>query len=106
MGPLQGFEEEPTVQPRENPHREKEGLAARHPSLAVRREPSARHHAVDMRVILEVLAPRVQHGQEADLRPEVLLIDCDRLQGRRGRPEQDVVDRSRVLEGQRRNGLG
>ena len=51
-----------------------------------------------MRVMQQVLPPGVQHGQEADLRPQMLWISGDVAQRLRGRPEQDVVDHGLVLE--------
>ena len=47
--------------------------------------------------MVEVLAPGVQDGQEADLGPEVLGIGGDLLQGLGGGAEQEAVDLSRVL---------
>ena len=54
---------------------------------------------MDVRVVLEVLPPGVQDGQEPDLGPEVLGIGGDLLQGRGGGLEQQAVDFTRVLQG-------
>jgi hypothetical protein len=51
-----------------------------------------------MRMMHQVLAPGVQHGQEADLRTEMCRVGGDGAQRLRGCPEQDVVDRGLVLE--------
>jgi hypothetical protein len=32
-------------------------------------DPAAGHEAMQVRVVMQVLAPGVQHGEEADLRP-------------------------------------
>ena len=52
-------------------------------------------------VVLEVLAPGVKDGQEADLGPEVLGIGGDLLQGLGGGAEQEAVDHALVLQGDR-----
>ena len=59
---------------------------------------------MDVGVMLEVLAPGVEHGQEADLGPEVLGIGGDLLQGLRGGAEEQAVDDPRVLQGDRAEG--
>ena len=64
-------------------------------------EPAARDDAVDVGVVLEVLAPGVEDGQEADLGPEVLGVGGDLLQGLGGGAEQEAVDHPWVLQGDR-----
>jgi hypothetical protein len=61
---------------------------------------------VDVRVVAERLAPGVQHREHADLRPQVPGIGRDLPQRLGGRPEQQVVDQGRVLQGQRPNLVG
>ena len=50
-------------------------------------------------MMLQGLAPGVEHGDEADLGAEMLGIGGDRAQRLGRRPEQDGVDRLLVLEG-------
>jgi LigD-like primase-polymerase len=52
-----------------------------------------------MWMVHQVLPPRVQHGQEADLRAQMFRIGGDGAQCLRRRPEQDVVNHGLVLEG-------
>ncbi len=85
----------------QHPDRQEEAVMARDPSRAVGREPATRHNAMHMGVVLEVLPPGVEDGQEADLSPEVSGIGGDVQQGLRGGPEQQVVDNPRVLQGER-----
>ena len=59
---------------------------------------------MDVGVMLEVLPPGVEDGQEADLGPEVLGIGGDSLQGLGGGPEEQAVDHARVLQGDRAEG--
>jgi hypothetical protein len=54
---------------------------------------------MDVRMVVQVLTPGVEHGDEADLGPEVPRIGGDRLQRPGGGAEQDGVDRLLVLEG-------
>jgi hypothetical protein len=44
----------------EYPHRKKEVLAAGYPLFAIRRDASSRHNAVNMRMKLKTLTPRMQ----------------------------------------------
>jgi hypothetical protein len=55
-------------------------------------------------VVLEVLPPGVEDGQEPDLGPEVVGLGGDSQQGLRGGAEQQVVDDPRVLQGDRCEG--
>ena len=50
-------------------------------------------------MILQGLAPGVQHGDEADPGAQVAGIGGDGLERRGGGPEQDVADHALVLEG-------
>jgi hypothetical protein len=52
-----------------------------------------------MRMMMQVLAPGVEHSDEADLGAQMLRIGGDGAQGLGHRPEQDGVDRLLVLEG-------
>jgi hypothetical protein len=53
---------------------------------------------MDVRMMVQVLAPGVEHGDEPDLGPEVLRVGGDHAQRLGRRPEQDGVDRLLVLE--------
>ena len=99
-GPEQGEELAPE-DAAEDADRQEEARAAGDPARAVGRQPAAGHDAVDVRVVLEVLAPGVEDGQEADLGPEVLGVGGDLLQGLGGGAEQQAVDHARVLQGDR-----
>jgi hypothetical protein len=52
-----------------------------------------------VRVLLQVLAPGVEHGDKADLGAEMTPVGGDRAQRLGRRLEQDGVDRGLVLEG-------
>jgi hypothetical protein len=57
-------------------------------------------------VMHQILAPGMQHGQETDLRSQVLGIGRDGAQRLRRRPEQDIVDLRLVLERDDRDLMG
>ena len=59
---------------REGPDREEEAVSGCDPSLAIRTEPPARYHQVQMGVKVEVLIPGVQDCREAQLGPQALII--------------------------------
>jgi hypothetical protein len=54
---------------------------------------------MDVRMMVQVLAPGVEHREEADLGPEMLRLGRDRPQRLSRRSEQDGVDRRLVVEG-------
>ncbi len=53
---------------------------------------------MDVRMVMQVLAPGVEHGDDADLGAEMLWVGTDRAERLGRRPEQDGVDRLLVLE--------
>ena len=99
MGLLETLEEQAAEQAREHPHRQEEARPASDPAAAIEGDAAGRHDAVDMRVVVEGLAPAVQHGDDADPRPEVLGIGGDRGQGLGRGLEQEAVDPGLVLVG-------
>src|ERR1700674_2911512 len=56
-----------------------------------------------MRMVKQVLAPTMEHGEEANLSTQVFGIGCDGAQGLGGGAEQNAVDRFFVLVGDRGN---
>jgi hypothetical protein len=81
----------------EHPHRKEEVLAAGDPLFAIRGDASTRHHAVNMRVKLKTLTPRMQDGEKTDLSAEVFWIMRNREKSFRGSAEKDRVDQTFVL---------
>jgi len=80
-------------------HGQKEARLAGDPALAIGRHSTAGHDTVQVRVMLQSLAPGVQSGDEADLSAQVLRIHGDGAKGLGRGAEQDVVDGSLVLIG-------
>ena len=54
-------------------------------------------------MVKQVLAPTVEHGEEANLSTQVLGIGGDGAQGLSGGPEQNAVDHFLILVGYRGN---
>ena len=82
----------------EHAHRQEESWPAGDPTRAIRSQPTSRHDAMHMRMVLKVLAPGVEDGQEADLGPEVLGIGGDLPQRFGGGSEQKAVDLPLILK--------
>ena len=92
-GGAQLVEEQPAEQPREDADRQEEAGPAGDPAGAVGRQATAGHDAMDMRMMLQGLAPGVEHGDQADLGAEVLRVASDPGQRLRRGAEQDGIDR-------------
>src|ERR1700710_1248054 len=91
-GMAQLFKKQAPEQAREYPHGQEVTGATGDPVLAVRGDASARHHAVHVGMMLQVLPPGVQERDEADLSAEMFRIGSDRAQGFGAGAEQDVVE--------------
>ena len=92
-GVAQAGDEFPAKDLPEHLHGKKEGLARVDPSCAVRGHAAGRHHAMDVRMMLQALAPRVEDHQPADGGAEALRVGRDLEQrGRRGAEEEVVHD--------------
>ena len=76
----QTFEEQPPEQRREHVRKKEPGLAG-NPTLAIARDAAPRNEAVDVRMVLEVLAPCMQDGSDADVGTEVFTIGRNRAEG-------------------------
>jgi hypothetical protein len=81
---------------------QEEGVARMDPPLAVPREAAGRNHTVNVRVVLEILPPRVEHTEETDLRPQMLGIGCHLQQGLRAGLKQQLRDDLLIVECQPR----
>jgi hypothetical protein len=57
---------------REDADRQKEMGATRHPARPIRSYPPGGQDTMQVGVMVELLAPGVQHGETADLRPKML----------------------------------
>ncbi len=98
-GGAQLIEEQAAEEPREDAHRQEEPPATGNPARVVERGTAAGHDTVDMRMVVQVLAPGMEHRDEAGLDAEMLRVGRDRPQRLSRRSEQDGVDRCLVVEG-------
>ena len=98
---LEGFEEFPAEGLAENAFREEEARAARaFPVSVIRRQTSGGDHTVNVRVMLELLIPGVQHTEETDLGAEMPGISGNLYEGLRATAKQQTVHHLFVLQGQ------
>ena len=97
--PLAGGEEEPAIQPGQHLHGQKEAGPATDPACPISRWPTTGHDAVNMRMMVQVLPPGVQHGNQPERGAEMLGVGGDEAQRLGRRLEQDAVDDGLVLEG-------
>jgi len=79
---------------------QEEGVARMDPALVVERQTARGDHAMNVRVMLKILAPGVQYAQKADLRSEMFGIGRDLQQSRGGGAEQEIVYDLLVLQSQ------
>jgi hypothetical protein len=98
---LEGFleitQELAAEHPAEDVDGEEEAVVTADPVLAIETEATPRDHAMKVRVMMQILAPGVKHGQEADIRSQVLGVTGNGLQ-RLGRgPKEDAIDGAFVL---------
>lgn len=71
-GGAQRLKEQAAEESREDAHWQVEPVATGDPARVVERGTAARHDTVDMRMVVQVLAPGVEHRDEADLGTEML----------------------------------
>jgi len=87
-------------------HGQKEAGTAGYPALAVRRDAAARHNAMHMGMMQQILPPRMQDCDEADFGTQVLRIGGDREHGFGAGAKQQIVERPLVLQGERGDEFG
>jgi hypothetical protein len=76
-GAAKQSQELPPKHAAEHAHRQEESWPACDPTRAIGSEPTPRHDAMHMRMVLKVLDPCVEDGQETDLSTEVLGVGGD-----------------------------
>src|ERR1700739_719738 len=70
------------------------------PAAVVEREAAGGHHAMHVRVKIELLAPGVQDTEETDLRTEVFRVASDFEKGFCTGTEQKIVDNLFIMQHQ------
>jgi hypothetical protein len=97
----QAREKEASEAAGEDPDGQKEVGPTGHPSAPIQRRPSGREDTMQMRVRVELLPPGMQHGEAADLGPEVLRIAGNVLERLGDRAKEQPIELTGVLEGER-----
>ena len=59
-----------------------------------------------MLMLVQLLAPGVEHGEAADLRPEMLRVPGDVLEGLGDRAKEQAIEEAGVLQRQRLRACG
>jgi hypothetical protein len=103
---LQRREEQALEAPAEDLHRQEEVRAAGEPSGPVGCQAPSGEDTVEMRVMVELLAPGMEHRQAADVRPEMLRVPGDILERLRHGPKEEVIEHPRVVEAQGTEDMG
>ena len=107
-GILQLSQEQPTKKACKHPHRQEEAGPAGDPACAVERGSAAGNDTMDVRMVLQGLAPGVENHGGAELGAKMSRIGGDGGECFGCGTEQDCIDGSLVLErdltGQRRQG--
>ena len=93
------FEEQATKQTREHTNREEEARTAGYPAAAVGSDAASGHDAMQVGMMKQVLSPGMKHSEESDLRPQMLGVRGDGLEGFGGRSKENVIDHRLVLIG-------
>src|ERR1019366_7818940 len=93
-------EELATKDAAEDLHGQEKRIAWADPLTVVRRESARRNGAVYVGMEEQVLSPSVQDADHADLGAQVFAIDGDLQQGLSAGGEQQVVEQTRVFQGQ------
>ena len=95
---LQILQEQPPEKPREHPHRQEEARLAGDPVAGVEGWAAAGNDAMNVWMMVKVLAPGVEHGHDSDLSTKMLWVGGNGAQRLGGSLEEDVVDLGLVLE--------
>jgi len=90
----------------EDPYRQKEAMTRSNPALMVWGKAAGRYDAVNVRMMLQLLIPGVEHAEEADFGPEMTGIAGHFEQRFRTGSEQQIIDHLLVLQGQRSHFVG
>jgi len=91
-------QEETPKHPTQHADWEEEGGAARQPLGPIRGQPASGNHTVEMGMMVQGLAPGMQHREEADVRAEMPRIVCHSQEGLGHGLEQTRRQGARVLQ--------
>ena len=78
---------------------QKEIFSASDPFFTIRRQPTTWYNTVNVRMVMEVLAPCMQHGDSADFGTEMFGIGGDREERFMCSAKKNVINHILVLKG-------
>jgi hypothetical protein len=87
-------------------HRQEERITRVNPVLVIERQTTRGDHTMNVRMMQEVLAPGMEHTQEADLGAKMLGVAGHLQQSRGAGAKQEIVDDGLVLQSQPRKLMG
>src|SRR5262245_26214698 len=96
----QRVEEQVAEAPTEDLHRQEEVGATGEPSGPIGCQPPSRQDTVEMRVMVELLPPGMEHGQATDLRAKMLRVPGDVLEGLCHSTQEHAVEDAGILQAQ------
>ena len=91
------FQEQPSKQSREYPHRQEEAGLAGDPAFTIQRQTTAGYDAMEVWMMGQGRAPGMQHGSDTQTCAETLGVSSDGEQGLCSGLEQQVVDHGLVV---------
>jgi len=100
-GPFQPCDEFAAEHAAEHLHWQEEAITRSNPVRAIRRQTSGRNRAMDMRMVQQVLPPRVQDAEEPDFRSEMFGVGSHFKERSRDGAEEQVVEEALVLKNER-----
>ena len=86
--------------PREDADGQEEVRSTRHPLGPIGGQAPGGQDTMEMRVMVQLLAPGVEHGEAADLGPEMLGVPGDVLERLGDRAKEQPIEQARVLQRQ------
>jgi len=91
-------EEPPTEHATQHTDRQEEGRATGPPLRPVGRQPTPRHHTVEVGMMVERLPPSMPHREKPDLRPQMARVASHGQEGLGHGLKEEVIEHPRVLE--------
>ena len=101
----QRVKEQVAEAPTEDLHRQEEVWATREPPRPIGCQPPSRQDTMEMRMMVELLAPGMEPGEAADVRPKMLRVSGDVLERLCHGPKEHAVEDAGILEAQGTEGV-
>jgi hypothetical protein len=105
-GLLEGIQEQPPKAATEDLHWEEKVWATGDPPGPVGRQAPSGEDTVEMRMMVELLAPGMEHREAAEVRPEMLGVASDVLERLYHSTKEHAVEHAGIVETQGAEGVG